>query len=164
MKKIEYFLNAICYELWLFEKLITKYIEFSVDWLFPKRIREKMSGESWRWFDIEIGHCAHRAYFLVSALSFWYCSIGWGALCGLMQRLYDNVLCSIVMAIPFFFVSNWCTSFIEDEIRVPYFQTFLHESKQWHRKWASITIMVSAGSILAIILSLYVFSFARGDF
>ena len=175
--KFEYFLNAVHYCMWLFERkfgfFIGKIVDFFISpipkFLFTKKMKKryydnmrksqpqlddlfygKKSG-----FSIGLAHHNFDAFY-----SIYTCILSF-----VLQALYikfngkiNTFVILITIAIPMgiCYIPAYKAVFSKDKY-LQYFKQFEKEDEHWHKKWERITTAFILGAIASIILGIYLY-------
>ncbi len=176
-QKFEYFLNAVHYCMWLFERkfgfFIGKIVDFFISpipkFLFTKKMKKryydnmrksqpqldelfygKKSG-----FSIGLAHHNFDAFY-----SIYTCILSF-----VLQALYIKfngeintfvILITIAIPIGICYIPAYKAVFSKDKY-LQYFKQFEKEDEHWHKKWKRRTIAFILGAIASIIFGIYLY-------
>ncbi len=172
--RIEYFLNAILYCLWLADKkvhIITrKYIEMLLSpipkYLFTENYRKKCYENREKqkpllddYFNNKVNgfHIGMANHLFGSFYSCYSLLISFIVLAKLL-RIYEDLnkfIVLITFAIPIIvaYIPAYTAVFKNDRY-LKYFKQFENEDENWHKKWKRITITFCIGGVIALLLGI----------
>ncbi len=174
--KFEYFLNAVHYCMWLFERkfgfFIGKIVDFFLDpipkFLFTKNMKKryydnmrksqpqlddlfygKKSG-----FSIGLAHHNFGAFY-----SIYFCILS-DSIAAIGIKIFDDlnliVIISCLIPLVLCYIPAYKAVFSKDKY-LQYFKQFEKEDERWHKKWERRTTMFILGAIASFLLGLGLF-------
>ena len=175
-QKFEYFLNAVHYCMWLFERKFGFFIGKIVDFffspipkfLFTKKMKKryydnmrksqpqldelfygKKSG-----FSIGLAHHNFGAFY-----SIYFCILS-ESIAAIGIKIFDDlnliVIISCLMPLVLCYIPAYKAVFLKDKY-LQYFKQFEKEDEHWHKKWKRRTIAFILGAIASFFLGLGLF-------
>lgn len=183
-QKIEYLLNAVCYFLFrfriragkCFDSVFFGFFTCLGFWL-PKKFRVKYyarNAEAKESLYLSLcakkhGIAVHFAEHTLIALLIFYFSLPTGLILGILTNIYFFppliFLSVIALTLSVHFWFPYKKMVFKDYRYLKYFKKFEKEDKQWHRKWALITVAFCIGSLLSAAFGIYLcFACAIGRF
>lgn len=185
-QKIDYLLNAVCYFLFrfriragrCFDSAFFGFFDFLGFWL-PEKLRVKYyernaAAKESLYLSLcakKHGIAVHFAENTLIALLIFYFFLPTGLILGILTNIYFFppliYLGMVGLVLYAHFWLSYKMMVFEDYRYLKYFKKFEKESKQWHRKWALITVAFCFCSLLSVAFGMYLFfacSFGRIDF
>lgn len=173
-EKVEYFLNAIHYCLWLYNIKFHEFIEKRLNALFSP-ILQHLFTESFKkknnkclakqqeelnifYYDKKTGYHIGQANYLYGYFYSGYPTFISFLLGGLVLKEFGYMneimkLAVLVIPIGLGYIPAYRAVFTDNHY-LKYFERFEKEDEQWHKKWKLITSIFCIGSILATVLGI----------
>lgn len=176
--KIKYFMNALCYGLWLQSLDRSKMMKQLVFWLlspipkyfmtekcrqkFYMRQQQKMNENENFLFDEKDGFYIQRVYNSFNFHLFWYAMFISSILCGLYVRIFDRIsylVFCILFVTPCLLIYAAAESAVfSNNQYLRFFKQFKKKDERWQKKWQNMASLYCVGAWIVFAIGIFIFS------